>query len=193
MKYYQDVTLMPGPEIPLYFIWEKVYQQLHLALVEIQDENGKVPVGAGFPGYEQEPPSLGNKLRLFAPSRSDLEALDAKKWLSRLADYVHLTGMRPVPENVSRIVSFKRVQPKSNNARLARRKAKREGISMEEALEKLKSHQVAFSSAPFIRIKSHSSGRQYRLFIERVEQKEPLPHEKFSTYGLSGKSAVPFF
>ena len=146
MKYYQDVTLIPGPEIPLYFIWEKLYQQLHLALVEIQDENGKVPVGAGFPGYEQEPPTLGNKLRLFAPSRSDLEALNAEKWLSRLADYVHLTGIRPVPENISRIASFKRVQPKSNNARLARRKAKREGISMDEALATLKKRQEKFFS-----------------------------------------------
>jgi len=39
MKWYIDLTLLPESEIPIYFLWEKVYQQLHLALVE-QQENG---------------------------------------------------------------------------------------------------------------------------------------------------------
>ena len=75
MNYYQDLTLIPEEEIPLHFLWEKVYQQLHLALVE-RLENGKSRVGVSFPKYSKEGRSLCNKLRLLALEKSNLEALN---------------------------------------------------------------------------------------------------------------------
>ncbi len=98
MKYYQEVTLIPQPEIPLYYLWEKVYQQVHLALVEVQDQDGSTPIGVSFPAYNVDRNHLGNKLRFFAESELDLVGLKIEQWLSRLYDYLHVTEIRTVPE-----------------------------------------------------------------------------------------------
>lgn len=34
MKNYIELTLNPDLETPLYYLWEKLFQQIHLALVE---------------------------------------------------------------------------------------------------------------------------------------------------------------
>jgi CRISPR-associated endonuclease Csy4 len=191
MKYYTEITLLPQPEIPLYFLWEKVYQQVHLALVERQKEDGKVTIGAAFPGYDGEQFQLGAKLRLFADSKQDLEDLSLPKWLARLTDYIHITSIKDVPTGCDFAV-FRRLQPQGNNARLARRKAKREGISLDEAMAYFNTRKEQISKAPFIHAKSLSSNKRYRLLIgcESTEQSCP---GSFSTYGLSSSSTVPVF
>ena len=67
MKCYLNITLRPNADIVLYFLWEKLYQQLHLALVESQDVDEKVSVGVAFPGYNSEKNQLGSQIRIFAP------------------------------------------------------------------------------------------------------------------------------
>lgn len=193
MKCYLDLTLLPNPEIPLYFLWEKTYQQLHLALVEIQDETGKVAVGVSFPEYDEQTHQLGNKLRLLARAEATLERLNIQQWMSRLSDYIHITGIREIPGTVHGHACFKRLQPKSSNPRLARRKAKREGIRYEQALSSLSKRSEQTSNVPYIHIKSQSSGKQYRLMIDRVETDQSGHDMDFSTYGLSTKCSVPLF
>ena len=194
MKNYLDITLLPDADIALYFLWEKVYQQLHLALVETQGTNKQVKIGVSFPEYNRERFHLGSKLRLFAPSSDDLEAININQWLSRLTDYVHITSIRDVPETkVEGYAHFKRLQLKSNNERLARRRVKRKKVREEEANIYYKDRKEVYSRAPFIRIKSLSSDKQYRLLID-FEKAETLQTAKgFSTYGLSSKSTVPIF
>lgn len=193
MKNYLEITLKPQPEIPLYFLWEKVYQQVHLALVEIQSADGNVTVGSSFPEYDADLHQLGSKLRLFAPFQETLESLDIQKWLFRLTDYVHITSIREVPKNISSYVFFKRIQTKSSNSRLAKRKAKREGISFDKALLALDKHKERTSKAPYIHIKSLSSDERYRLMIDCVSTNENCSTVNFSTYGLSSTSSVPIF
>lgn len=197
MKSYVDITLLPDADIALYFLWSKVYQQIHLALVEAKDDNNTVKFGVSFPEYEYDEQNhkytLGSKLRLFAPSESDLQALNLRKWLARFSDYVHLTQIRDVPDQVGQYAFFKRLQPKSNNARLAWRKAKREGISLERAMAYFEKRKETYSQEPFIRIGSLSSGHQYRLLIAKVETDMTDAANGFSTYGLSSSSAVPLF
>ena len=53
MKYYQELTILPCAEVPAYFIWSKVYQQLHLGFASHQDEHGHVPIGISFPDYQE--------------------------------------------------------------------------------------------------------------------------------------------
>ena len=135
MKCYLDITLLHDADISLYFLWEKVYQQLHLCLVESKNSDGKVSVAVSFPEYDDEKYHLGSKLRIMAPSNEELEGLKLQQWMSQLSDYIHITKIREiVPERIQGYVCFKRIQLKSNNTRLARRKAKREGISYEQAL-----------------------------------------------------------
>lgn len=191
MKVYLEIILKPQPEIPLYFLWEKVYQQVHLALVEMQDADGKVAIGTAFPEYDAKQFQLGCKLRLFAMSEQELTELKIEKWLDRLRDYVHITTIKEVQANCN-FACFKRVQPKSSNARLARRKAKREGISLEQALSFLGKRKEQISKAPFIHIKSLSSDKRYRLLISQ-EEKDKSCSGMFSSYGLSSQSTVPIF
>ena len=193
MKCYIDITLLPNPEIPLYFIWQKVYQQLHLAMVEIQDADGKVAVGVAFPEYDEGKRQLGSKLRLLATSQALLEQLNIQQWMSRLSDYIHITSIREIPDSVRGYAFYKRIQPKSSNARLARRKAKREGISYEQALSNLGNRDEQFSKAPYIQTKSHSSDKKYRLIVGCYEAAQSRDEGGFSTYGLSLKSTVPLF
>lgn len=199
MNYYFEITLLPGTEIPLYFLWEKLYQQVHLALVEMQDNTGKVTIGVSFPEYQAKRFQLGSKLRLFADSTQELERLNIEKWLSRLMDYVHVTPVRDVPENC-RFALFRRVQPRSSNAklkRLARRKAEREGIDFEQALAAFGAPKEPLCKVPYIYMTSLSSRKtgsekRYRLLIDQQTAERSRPG-KFSTYGLSPKSTVPIF
>ena len=195
MKYYQEITLIDQAEISSYFIWSKLYTQLHIALAKIKDTNDKVNIGVSFPQYrfnqEKSIGFLGTKLRLFAPNEADLKKLDLKKWLDRLTDYVHITSIREVPENVKGYAIYKRKQVKTNATRLARHRVKRGDIGFDEALARY-SNVVTTTELPFIQMKSLTSDQMFKLFIEKrsIEQSKS---QVFSTYGLSSESSVPEF
>lgn len=192
MKLYREIILKPQPEISLGFLWGKVFQQIHIGLVEMKDSNGNVPLGIGLPEYFSEYGPLGRKLRIFTLSKEIFTEFDADTRLKRLADYVHLTEIRDVPENISSFSRFKRQQPKTNVERLARRKAKRKGISIEQAISELKDFEDKQVDTPFINMQSLSSNKRFRLFILKEVCNTPT-YEGFSTYGLSTVSTVPEF
>lgn len=192
MNMYREITLMPQPDIALNFLWEKVFQQIHLGLVEMQDSNGNVPIGIGLPEYLTEHGPLGRKLRLFAVSKELFTAFDADAWLNRLSDYIHLTEIRDVPENIRTYSRFIRQQPKTNIERIARRKAKRHNISVEQAIMELGGFEDKQVKTPFINMQSLSTGKRFRLFILKEVCGTPV-YEGFSTYGLSPVSTVPEF
>lgn len=192
MKYYQDITIIACDEIGVYHLWEKIYQQVHIALVENKNEKGLSDFGLTFPEYKGgNKPRLGRKLRVFATTQAALERLNLVDWLKRLQDYVHITRIREVGE-VKSYIRFSRVQVKSNKERLARRKAKREGISIDDALKALEDFSERTSYAPFIRVKSLSNGGSFRLLIEAQSGTGP-GNPAFSLYGLSKAGYLPNF
>jgi CRISPR-associated endonuclease Csy4 len=192
MKYYQQLQLLPDAETSVYVLWEKVYQQVHLAIAEAQQGNVN-KIGITFPEYDAEKFQLGNKLRLFASTEEALNQLNLTKWLTRLSDYVHITRVRLVPDTITEYAIFKRVQLKNNNKRLARRKAKREKIAYQEALDYFSGRAENFSCLPYIHLKSFSSQQKYRLFIA-CEKAEPTNQlAVFNSYGLSSSHALPLF
>jgi CRISPR-associated endonuclease Csy4 len=136
MRYYQEMTLLPNPEVNIHFLWSKAMQQIHLGLVEMQNVDLHIPMGLSFPRYvlNEKGGYIGDRCRLFAPDESVLAQFDAVKWLSRLSDYVHCTGIRTVPEKLTGYSTYKRVQPKTNPQRLARRYAKRHNLDLDTAL-----------------------------------------------------------
>lgn len=192
MNHYSEITLLPSADIALNFLWEKVFQQIHLGLVEMQDANRMVPIGISLPEYMANVSPLGSKLRLFAVSKDTLQSFNVGAWLSRLTDYVHLTGIRDVPGNIKTFNCFKRQQLKTNVDRLARRKAKRQNISIEQAIKELGGFEDELVKTPFISMQSLSTGKRFRLFIQK-EVAEVTKNEGFSTYGLSSVSTVPDF
>ncbi len=195
MKYYQELTLLPDADVELYFIWSSLYTQIHLALVDIQDEQGNIAVGVSFPEYVKEGDYavLGSKLRLFAQNEAILEKLNLSKWLDRLSDYVHHTKIRSVPEKIEGHAVFQRYRTKTNAERLARRYAKRNGVSLEEAMKKYKDFKDELTTLPFIRIRSQSNQNLFRLIIDKKAVESHTGDYRFSTYGLSTDSSVPEF
>ena len=192
MKYYMEITLIPSADIGIHFIMEKAFYKIHLGLLKMQNPEGKVPIGISFPEYNSEKNRLGSKIRLFATKDPVLEKLDAPKCLGSLTDYVHVTGIRMVPEKVSSYAGYARQQPKSSSIRMARRKAKREGIKFEQAMQILCGYEEQRVKTPFINITSQSSKQRFRLFVLRRDAVE-LINDGFSFYGLSSKSTVPEF
>ena len=192
MKYYLDITLLPNAEANLGFIWQKVYGQVHLALVELKTANGYSNIAVSFPEYSNNVLPLGNKLRLLAPTRELLEQLNVNKWLSRLTDYTHCTSIKEVPSSVSQYACFKRVQFHTNVERLARRRTKRKGESFEQSMKYFDGFKDQESKLPFINMLSLSKDERFRLFIDK-EVTEQAEAGKFSCYGLSKTATVPWF
>ena len=215
MKFYLEITLLPNPEVGVNFLWSKVFQQIHLGLVEIQDDQGQVLIGLSFPEYVigDKYSLLGSKLRLFANDEGMLNQFDAVKWLARLSDYVHCTSIRPVPEKIIGYAIYQREQPKTNPERLARRYAKRHGVDFDTALNglvDLKSTEKPLNAdfkiqfrycemtkkniaSPFIRLKSMSSEQTFCLWIKKIPADTKTSATYFSSYGLSAVSSVPEF
>lgn len=204
MKFYQEITLIDQAEISPYFIWSKLYTQVHIALATIKDESDKVNIGVAFPQYifeeqlenQKAKINLGKKLRLFAESEDDLKKLDIRRWLERLEDYVHITSIREVPSDIKGYAIYKRKQVKTNAQRLARHRVKRRDIGFDEALARYR-NVVTTTNLPYIEMKSLStsdqqSEKRFKLFIEK-QSAEKSETQIFSTYGLSSVSSVPEF
>ena len=54
MNFYQEITLIPDAEISPYFLWSKVYTQLHIALAHVKNQHGVDGIGISFPNYKYE-------------------------------------------------------------------------------------------------------------------------------------------
>jgi CRISPR-associated endonuclease Csy4 len=202
MKYYLDITLLPEADITLGFLWQKVYQQVHIALVDNKVSKNESAIAVSFPRYSTDKSRehafpLGNQLRLLANSEVQLTQLNVAKWLNRLEDYVHIKSIKPVPEKVSQI-AFVRQQVKGE-ARIekdmlnkAQRWAEKSGQPLDACLAELeKSKPKANSGLPFIWLQSQetkqrNSGESQKLplFIKRVEVGEQQ-NGVFNCYGLS--------
>ena len=200
MKYYIEVTLIENPELVAYQLWSKLYTQLHISLAEMKNSDNKVNIGVSFPQYRFNQTKgvgfLGEKLRIFAQSKAELQTLDLKKWLDRLTDYVHMTSIREVPENVKGYAIYKRKQVKTNAQRLARHRVKRGDIGFDEALARY-SNVLTTTDLPYIEMLSLSTSdeqdkKRFKLFIEKYDAQQSET-QVFSSYGLSSVSSVPEF
>jgi len=192
MNYYQEIFLLPNADIGLYFIWQKLYQQIHLALAENKSGQNVSKIGVSFPEYNADEFLLGTKLRLFAENEQVLQDLQSEKWLERLRDYVHVKPIASVPERVAGHVCFRHVKMKGSREKLARRRAKRNVETFEQALAHFSGYKEPRSKLPFINMTSQTNGQRFRLIIEKQAKEHPQSGY-FSCYGLSNTTTVPMF
>lgn len=192
MNYYQEISLLPNADIGLYFIWQKLYQQIHLALAENKCEGNASKVGVSFPEYNADEFLLGTKLRLFAEDEQSLKDMQCEKWLSRLRDYVYVKPIAPVPEKLAGHACFRQVKIKGNKEKLARRRAKRKGETLQQALAHFADYEEQRSKLPYINMISLTNGQHFRLFIEKQATSQSQTGF-FSCYGLSNTTTVPLF
>lgn len=190
MKFYQEISLIPNSEIPPYAIWSKLYNQLHIALADLQNTLGNQPIGISFPNYHFSEKSqggfatLGYKLRVFAPSRELLEALDLPKWLNRLDDYVHIKRIDRINEDKMRahVVVSRYRRPNLNTQ--AKNLAKHKGISFDDALAHCQKYKKQAKPYPFIALQSQTNGHKYCLFIQQKQVDSPT-QGTFNSYGIN--------
>ena len=197
MQYYIELTLLPNEDASAYFLWSKVYTQLHIAFAEQADEEGKISYGVSFPKYrliqQKKLGYLGDKIRIFADSVEALEQLNLTHWLARLQDYVHILSARKVPEDkVNGYATYFKVNPKLTVEQRVIHQAKRRGISIEEAQQHFKALELTETFEPYINMKSQTNDMNFRLIIgkKRVDEANI---GKFGSYGLSRTSTVPDF
>ena len=205
MKFYIELTVINSANISFSTAWSKLYTQLHLALVEMQDTNAQVPIGVSFPEYNvgeskgKKLMLLGSKLRIFAQDEATLIQLNLPKWLARLKDFIHIKSITPVPENVQNHLLVSRYRPKSNIELVARRIVKRKQITLDLAIaylntvdeaKKLKGYEQKWEPFPYIQMKSLSGKQDFSLCISQTTVDE-IKGGVFSTYGLSSQSTVP--
>ncbi len=194
MKHYIEILLEPDEEIGIYFLWSKLYQQLHLAFVEQLSKQGSVKVGISFPDYNHHTLHLGRRVRLFAQEENSLNQLNLAHWLERLTDYLQIEEPKMIPEKVDGYITFSRYMSKGSPEKLARRAVKRHEINYESALKNYQNRQKEASNAPFINQKSLSNGHSFSITVTRSKiEKEPITSGIFTTYGLSSANTVPWF
>jgi CRISPR-associated endonuclease Csy4 len=210
MNYFQDITLLPDSEIALGFLWQKVYQQVHIALVEQKVDAQHSAIGVSFPTYGRKGFPLGNKLRVLAKEKEQLEKLSLIRFLARFEDYLHLKSIQPVP-TVNTPVAFIRRHVKGQ-ARIEKdllAKAmiwsKKSGKSLESCLQALaRTRPKAAAGMPFVWMESQQTkasnpgqATRFPLFIQRIEA-EHGSDGLFNCYGLSANThgaltTVPHF
>lgn len=222
MNHYQEITLIPQAEMSTYIIWQKLYTQLHIALVDLHRHTG-VALGIALPQYRYESGQggvLGSKLRVFAANEALLQQLDLPKWLARLQDYVHLTGVREVPQGkITGYARYNRQHLRGNLEKYARRMVKRQGVSFEVALQKqcelyAAKHQIELKQVdahfhqsqnnaqllPFVQLQSASTQDEiknqrhtFRLLIGKTvatAEQSKTGTGFFNVYGLSSGEGV---
>jgi len=213
MKYYQEIRLLPNAKNNLGLLWQKVYQQIHIALVGNKIGENQSAIGISIPGYfvpevASKGFPLGDKIRFFAYTEEELEALNITKWLSNLEDYAQIKTVKPVPEH-SQYACFTRKQIKGEKRivekarKMAEFKARETGEPVKEWLRKYRQESAKLSSSlPFIQVsrsnsEQHAGKYSFKLFIE-MEILETSLSGQFNCYGLSHrlselKMTVPWF
>lgn len=196
MNYYLELTIIGNPELTPYQIWSKLYTQLHLAFVEQKDAQDKTVYGVSFPQYrtlaDKKIAYLGYKLRVFAPTEQALSALNLNKWLERLADYIHISSIRSVPNDIKGYANYYRATPKMILDERITHQAKRHGVPYHKAAERFEGYKEQSLVYPHIQLTSQTNHQSYPLYIGK-QTAEILTDGRFGTYGLSRTSSVPEF
>ena len=206
MNYYLDITLLPDAEANLGFLWQKVFQQVHIALVDNKVADNESAVAISVVGYGHATEEIdnafpmGSKLRLLAAKEDILQQLNMQSWLTRLSDYCHISSIKLVPANVKQHARFSRKNVKSIEKK-AQRRAAHLGKPYDEVLTYLiEEGKSKPSRLPFVNVESQNTKKlaelgvssKFLLFIEQAIFDEAR-NGKFDCYGLSKTATVPWF
>jgi CRISPR-associated endonuclease Csy4 len=165
----------------------KVFSVIHLALVNLRT----AAVSVSFPEQDDQTQLLGACLRVMGPAR-DVEAVAALPWRQVVRDQASVSDVGAVPAT-QRFRGVRRVQAKSNVERLRRRYVARHGVAYDEACLLIQDDARQTLDLPWLRIKSHSSRQEFRLFLRIDDSRTDLVAGDFNAYGLSATATIPWF
>ncbi|HAD09338.1 MAG TPA: type I-F CRISPR-associated endoribonuclease Cas6/Csy4 [Porticoccaceae bacterium] len=187
MDNYVDLIIRADPDITTPTLLGNLYGRVHLALVS----QGCGEVGVSFPNHENHV-GLGNVLRLHGSQSRLSTMLDAIQ-LGGLRVHLDIQGPLPIPAQVNQYRVVKRVQAKSNPERLRRRLVKRQGISPEEARNRIPDTAKRTLDLPYVNLVSASTGQHFPLFVKHEDCRSLPQQGAFNTYGFSSRATIPWF
>lgn len=187
MNHYLDLRLRPDPEIAISHLLNAVYGKLHLALVAGKHSD----IAISFPRADDSAPLLGDTLRLHC-SKDTLTPFTTLSWLGHLREHVGMSQVKEVP-SAARHRVVRRIQVKSSPERLRRRYVRRHGVSQQDAAALIPDSVAQNTNLPYLRLRSHSTSRDFRLFIRQGEILRHSVPGRFNTYGISSEATVPWF
>lgn len=165
----------------------KAFSAIHLALVNLRTS----AVSVSFPEQDDQIQSLGACLRVMGPAR-DVDAVIALPWRRVVRDQASVSDVGAVPAT-QQFRGVRRVQAKSNVERLRRRYVARHGVAYDEASRLIQDDARQTLDLPWLRIKSHSSHQEFRLFLRMDDSRTGLVPGDFNAYGLSATATIPWF
>lgn len=187
MDAYLDIQILDDPEFKTVTLLNTLFSNLHRGLVQY----GKQSIGISFPDFQEGIIHLGSRLRIHG-CRDEIQNLMELNWIKGMQDYVSVSDIKNVPSDCKyRII--RRVQAKSNPERLRRRLIARKGIDAKAAKQAIPDSFAERLKLPYIALASHSTGQQFRLFVENLPIQEQAIHGIFSSYGLSPTATIPWF
>lgn len=184
MDHYLDINVVPKSDFTDTVIMNELFNKFHLNMVYFRLNS----VGVSFPKRQK---NLGKLLRLHG-NKEDLEKFMSKPWIGSIIDHIAISPIREVPSKTEHCI-VKRLQPKSSRSRLLRRSLRKGWITEEEAHKKLEIQKDEVTNLPYLRLRSHSSGERFCLFIEHGPKQNSPSLGEFSFYGLSSVATVPVF
>ncbi|MBZ5488842.1 type I-F CRISPR-associated endoribonuclease Cas6/Csy4 [Halomonas aquamarina] len=189
MDHYIDIRLRPDPDFSEPMLMGALYNKLHRALFDLQ-ENG---IGVSFPLCKHgiRARTLGGHLRLHG-TRMSLEQLMAASWLTGMRDHTNVSEVQPVPADAKHR-NVARRQFNTGSPSRAKRYAKRHDISESEAREIYANVAEKRIELPFVQINSRSTQQRFALFIEHGKPQATPVAGAFNHYGLSPTATVPWF
>ena len=194
MKVYQEITIIPDDDNAPYFLWSKLYNQLHIALADVANTHGIRTIGVAFPNYRYVErdgktfATLGSRLRIFAPSCDELEKLNLAKWLDRLTDYVHIKAIADVGERATGTVVVERYRYR-DLVKQVERFARFKNLTVEQALEHCLAYKKQPRTYPFIELFSQTNQVPYRLYIKQTVVDKTVDGE-FTVYGMHNQGGA---
>lgn len=200
MKFYLEVTALRDSGINENTILSDVCSILHDTLSRSYKARD---IGVSFPQYSYNKRSnkgtLGAKLRIFAPTKEALEQLDLAHSLSKMDDYIHLSGIEEVGDKATHYEVYTRCRYKNT-----RRKAEKlyqhfldkhgEDVLVEKfgdfqgVLEHCENTNKHYKHLPFIGATSNSNGHYYIIRLERTKMDKPTDSFEFNNFGINSKS-----
>lgn len=184
MNYFVNIRILPSPEFRDSMLMNEIFFNLHKVLVS----QGEGEIGISFPNFKK---TLGDILRLHG-TQASLQRLMSTDWMDRLMNYIKVSGIAKIPENVCyRVV--KRIQTKSSAQRLIRRSVRKGWLTEEEAALKIKEKTDKKLTLPFLQLKSLSTEQTFRLFVEHGPITTEPMIGAFNAYGLSTNATIPWF
>lgn len=203
MNYYQEITMVEQYDIAAHHVRSELYQILHLALYRVNGNNANI--GISFPNYKHGRKSnkscVGDKIRVFAKTRLELEKLDAQGIFSNYVDYIHVSEVKEVGNKPTHYEVYTRARYKKIVKRAQQLQAhfiKKFGEqayndkfgSFEAVLEHCESTSKQ-EILPFISLISNSNNNKYTIAFER-KIVEASAKGSFNGFGLSdGTATVP--